>query len=111
MQLFYNPDLDQSASEFTFPEDESKHIIKVLRKKADAILHITNGKGQTFDAKIIDANPKKCKVQILSSAKKHHRMHWFHLVVAPPKSGSTKSLRLSVNAPNVRPSNLNGRKK
>jgi len=86
MQLFYNPDLDQSASDFTFPEDESKHIIKVLRKKADDILHITNGKGQTFEAKIIDANPKKCKVQILSSAKKHHRMHWFHLVVAPPKS-------------------------
>lgn len=86
MQLFYNPDLDQSASHFTFPEDESKHIIKVLRKKADDILHITNGKGQTFEAKIIEANPKKCKVHLLSSDKKHLRMHWFHLVVAPPKS-------------------------
>ncbi len=86
MQLFYSPDLDQSASQFTFPEDESKHIIKVLRKKADDILHITNGKGQTFEAKIIDANSKKCKVQVISNAKKHRRMHWFHLVVAPPKS-------------------------
>ncbi len=86
MQLFYNPDLDESASHFTFPEDESKHIIKVLRKKMDDILHITNGKGQTFEAKIIDANPKKCKAEVISNSKKHQKMHWFHLVVAPPKS-------------------------
>ncbi len=86
MQLFYNPNLDLSVSQFVFPEDESKHIVKVLRKKADDILHITNGKGQTFEAKIIDANSKKCKAQVISNAKKHQRMHWFHLVVAPPKS-------------------------
>jgi len=86
MQLFYNPDLDNGVSQFIFPEDESKHIIKVLRKKVDDILHITNGKGQRFEAKIIDANPKKCKVQVISHAKKHQKMHWFHLVVAPPKS-------------------------
>lgn len=86
MQLFYNPDLDKSVSQFTFPEDESKHIIKVLRKKADDILHITNGKGQTFKAKIMDANAKRCKVQVISNSTNHRKMHWFHLVVAPPKS-------------------------
>lgn len=86
MQLFYNPDLDQSASQFTFPEDESKHIVKVLRKKTDDILHITNGKGYIFEAKITAANPKKCSAQIISDSKKHQKMHWFHLVVAPPKS-------------------------
>jgi len=86
MQLFYNPDLDNSVSQFTFPDNESKHIIKVLRKKTDDILHITNGKGQMFEAKIIDANPKRCKAQVISNAKKHRGMYWFHLVVAPPKS-------------------------
>ena len=33
MQLFYNPQLDQSVSHFVFSEEESKHLIKVLRKK------------------------------------------------------------------------------
>lgn len=86
MQLFYNPYLDKSVSQFTFPEEESKHIIKVLRKKTDDILHITNGKGQLFEAKIMDANPKRCKAQVISKANKHQGRYWFHLVVAPPKS-------------------------
>jgi len=85
MQLFYNPRLDNSASQFTFSEEESKHIVKVLRKKEDDILHITNGKGYLFEAKIIDASPKKCKAEIIDTDKKHQKMYWLHLVVAPTK--------------------------
>lgn len=86
MQLFYNPNIDQSVSEFVFPEDESKHIVKVLRKKEDDIVHITDGKGCLYEAKITSANPKKCGAQVISSSEKRQRMHWFHLVVAPPKT-------------------------
>lgn len=85
MQLFYNPQLDNSASQFTFNEEESKHIVKVLRKKENDIVHITNGKGYIFEAKIITPNPKKCKAEIVDTNKKHRKMHWFHLVVAPTK--------------------------
>jgi len=85
MQLFYNPNLDGSASQFTFNEEESKHIIKVLRKKEGDCLNITNGKGLLFEAKIIAATAKKCTAQIIDTDKKHQKMHWFHLVVAPTK--------------------------
>ncbi len=85
MQLFYNPRLDNSASQFTFSEEESKHIIKVLRKKEGDILHITNGNGYLFEAKIIDASAKKCKAEIIDTDKRHRKMYWFHLVVAPTK--------------------------
>ena len=33
MQLFYNPDIDSTTENFSFDKVESKHIIKVLRKK------------------------------------------------------------------------------
>lgn len=59
MQLFYNATLDNSAKQFTFPPDESKHIVKVLRKSEGDVLHITNGKGYLFEAKILDADQKK----------------------------------------------------
>lgn len=85
MQLFYNPRLDHSAAQFTLSEEESKHIIKVLRKKEGETLHITNGKGYLFEAKIVTADAKKCKVEIIDSDKKHQKMYWFHLVVAPTK--------------------------
>ncbi|PKA96818.1 16S rRNA (uracil1498-N3)-methyltransferase [Flavobacteriaceae bacterium MAR_2009_75] len=86
MQLFYNPHLDQSVSQFTFPEEESKHIIRVLRKKEGDRLWVTNGKGYLFETEIMSAEPKRCKAQVLSSDKKHQKMHWFHMAVAPTKT-------------------------
>lgn len=86
MQLFYNPDLDKSISQFTFSQEESRHIVKVLRKKEGDILHITNGKGYIFESEILLADQKKCKAQIISTKKKHAKAHWLHIVVAPTKN-------------------------
>ncbi len=86
MQLFYNQQLDRSISQFTFSEEESKHITKVLRKKEGDILNITNGKGYWFEAKIISADAKKCKAEIIDTTKNHPTKHWLHIVVAPTKS-------------------------
>ncbi|MBM1106733.1 16S rRNA (uracil(1498)-N(3))-methyltransferase [Aurantibacter crassamenti] len=85
MQLFYNPEIDNSISQFSFSSEESKHIIKVLRKKVDDELYITNGKGYIYQARIIDASIKRCKAEIISREKKHKTMHYLHLVVAPTK--------------------------
>ena len=43
MQLFYNNLLNSETKTFSFDKEESKHIIKVLRKKENDIIHITNG--------------------------------------------------------------------
>ena len=43
MQLFYNPNISDGDSAFSFDKDESRHIVKVLRKKVGDQLHITNG--------------------------------------------------------------------
>ncbi len=86
MQLFYNPTLDNSVSQFVFSPEESRHIIKVLRKKEGDILRITNGKGYLFQAKILTADIKKCRAEIVSTAKRHHKMYSLHMVVAPTKN-------------------------
>ena len=44
MQLFYLPNLDENSKKATFSKEESRHIFKVLRKKIDEIILITNGK-------------------------------------------------------------------
>lgn len=85
MQLFYNSTLDNSITQFSFSAEESKHIVKVLRKKEGDALFITNGKGYLYHAKIMVADPAKCKVEIISREKKHAPMHSLHLVVAPTK--------------------------
>ncbi|MEH6658521.1 16S rRNA (uracil(1498)-N(3))-methyltransferase [Leeuwenhoekiella marinoflava] len=85
MQLFYNPDITADAAEATFPKDESKHIVKVLRKQTGDLLNITNGNGNFFKAEISAASPSKCTVKILEVTTEKPLPYHLHLAVAPTK--------------------------
>jgi 16S rRNA (uracil1498-N3)-methyltransferase len=85
MQLFYNPTINESYSTFAFDKEESKHIIKVLRKKENDILHVTNGLGFLFTTKITIASDNKCTVEIVSFEKQETPKFRLHLAVAPTK--------------------------
>jgi 16S rRNA (uracil1498-N3)-methyltransferase len=85
MQLFCNPNISENDTSFNFDKDESRHIVKVLRKKTGDVLHITNGKGWLFEGKLILANIKNCSVNITSKALKEKRSYNLHLAVAPTK--------------------------
>ena len=85
MQLFYNPAISSEDKEVIFPKDESKHIVKVLRKQEGDNLNITNGKGFLFSAKIIEANHNKCKAKITAVEQERDKKYHIHLAVAPTK--------------------------
>ncbi|TDW49032.1 16S rRNA (uracil1498-N3)-methyltransferase [Flavobacterium sp. 270] len=85
MQLFYNPDIDETTESFSFDKEESRHIIKVLRKKDSDILHVTNGLGLLFETEITLASDNKCTVEILSIKKTDAPKFRLHLAVAPTK--------------------------
>ncbi|MEM7486314.1 MAG: 16S rRNA (uracil(1498)-N(3))-methyltransferase [Bacteroidota bacterium] len=85
MQLFYNSTLTEKLHEFFFSAEESKHILRVLRKKEGETLFITNGKGFLFEAEILVTDLRKCKARIISAKKSIPKRHKLHLVVAPTK--------------------------
>jgi 16S rRNA (uracil1498-N3)-methyltransferase len=85
MQLFYTPNIDETTQEFSFDKEESKHIIKVLRKKDSDILHVTNGLGYLFETEITLASDNKCTVKIISVEKAQEPKYRLHLAVAPTK--------------------------
>ena len=85
MQLFYNPTIKASDTLFVFDKEESKHIIKVLRKKESDILHVTNGLGYLFTTQISLASDSKCTVRINSFEKQELSKFHLHLAVAPTK--------------------------
>lgn len=85
MQLFYNPIINSSDNHFTFDKDESKHIIKVLRKTDGDILHITNGLGKLFISEITLASEKKCEVKIIDIQTQKPTPFYTHIAVAPTK--------------------------
>lgn len=85
MQLFYNPDVNNNNDIFIFPSEESKHIVKVLRKKTGDILNITNGKGFLFEAEILVPDIRKCTAKIIKSNYFEKKGPNLHIAVAPTK--------------------------
>ena len=85
MQLFYNPEISTKTKSFSFDKEESKHIIKVLRKKEGDFLFVTNGLGVLFQTEITIASDNKCTVRIISFEKQEAPKIKLHLVVAPTK--------------------------
>lgn len=85
MQLFYNPSINETATSFVFDKEESKHIIKVLRKKEGDILFVTNGLGFLFKTEITIASDTKCTVKINSFEQQEKPKFHLHLAVAPTK--------------------------
>ena len=87
MQLFYHPDIQPLSMLATFSKEESRHLVKVLRKKRGDRIHITDGKGNLYLAEIISDSDKKCEVQVLSSEtlpdQKGYRLH---VAIAPTKN-------------------------
>ncbi len=85
MQLFFNPNIDETTESFSFDKEESRHIIKVLRKKDSDILHVTNGFGLLFETQITLASDNKCTVEVLSITNAEKPKFHLHLAVAPTK--------------------------
>lgn len=85
MNLFYFPSIVSGT--FTLDEQESKHIVRVLRLSAGDKIYITDGKGNLFETRIIEDHPKKCKVEIVSVKNEFQKRNFkVHLVVAPTKN-------------------------
>jgi 16S rRNA (uracil1498-N3)-methyltransferase len=85
MQLFYNPSIATDSTSFIFDKEESKHIIKVLRKNQGDILYVTNGLGTIFKTKITIPSDSKCTVEIVEFEQKNKPKVELHLAVAPTK--------------------------
>lgn len=85
MQLFYSSDITNESREFSFDKEESKHIIRVLRKSEGDILYVTNGLGFLFTTEIVLASEKKCTVKINLAEQQKQTSFYIHLAVAPTK--------------------------
>ncbi len=85
MRLFIVKNIEDST--ITFNEDESKHIVRVLRMNIGDSLHVTNGKGTLCEARIIQLSNKKCIVEITSTIENFEKRNYYlHLAVCPTKS-------------------------
>ena len=84
MYLFYTPDIETSHF---LSEEESAHCVRVLRyDRGDEIL-LTDGRGTTYHARIINPHPRHCEFEVFSQEKqeKTHNIY-LHVAIAPTKN-------------------------
>jgi 16S rRNA (uracil1498-N3)-methyltransferase len=85
MQLFYCPDV--SSEDYVMPEEESRHCIGVLRHKKDDVIHLIDGRGGFYSAKIIRDDIRNCRVKIISKQNEFSKRNYYlHIAIAPTKN-------------------------
>jgi 16S rRNA (uracil1498-N3)-methyltransferase len=84
MQLFYKENFEVEP---ILDEVDSKHCIRVLRKKVGDEINVTDGIGNLYKCIIADDNQKKTKLRILESLRDFEKPHrYIHVAVAPTKN-------------------------
>ncbi len=84
MQLFFHENTNDN--QFILDPEESKHLIKVLRKTQGDRVEFTNGKGTLAHCIIIDPNPKKTLIRVEQREFIPEDDYYIHLAISPTKN-------------------------
>jgi 16S rRNA (uracil1498-N3)-methyltransferase len=84
MQLFYHEHITGFA--FELDPEESKHLIKVLRKGKGDVVTFTDGKGNLYTCAIQNADPKKALLYIQDQKYVPEDPFQIHLGISPTKN-------------------------
>jgi 16S rRNA (uracil1498-N3)-methyltransferase len=84
VNLFYQPLIDEGVH--YLDEEESRHCIKVLRKRQGEPIHITDGKGLFYEALIAKEDPRQCAFRITGQSREKEKNFSIHVAIAPTKN-------------------------
>jgi 16S rRNA (uracil1498-N3)-methyltransferase len=88
LPFFYISSCMPDQQEITLDEDNSRHVIQVLRMHPGETLQLTDGKGTLLDGVILDDHKKKCRVAIKNSATESPRTSKVTIAISPVKNSS-----------------------
>jgi 16S rRNA (uracil1498-N3)-methyltransferase len=84
LNLFYLPEI--TSGHLYLDAEESRHVIKVLRKVPGDELTVTDGKGAFYEVRITTSDPKKCEFEIIGKKEIPEKSHFTHIAIAPTKN-------------------------
>ena len=83
--LFYTPDIENGFARLD--EEESRHLLTVLRRKVGDRLQLTDGRGFFYEAEVAEAGKRSVLARILSRTEAPpERPARLHLAIAPTKN-------------------------
>lgn len=85
MRWFFDQNIITGTKEHLLNEEESAHILRVLRMQQGDQLAIVNGNGSLFQVQIIGKEGKKCKIEVVSEQYHEADNYDIHIAIAPTK--------------------------
>jgi 16S rRNA (uracil1498-N3)-methyltransferase len=101
VNLFYQPLLSDGV--FFLDQEESRHCVKVLRKKTGDDILITDGKGIFYKAVLTNEDVQKCSFKVNETYPENQRNYSIHIAISPTKNADRiewfveKSVELGVD--------------
>lgn len=84
MIQFYSPDIEKTG---LLGPEESQHCVRVLRKKEGETIYVTDGCGRRYECRIADADPRRTRLEIISSEPVEKSWNYkITIAVAPTKN-------------------------
>lgn len=85
MQIFYAPEINGDL--YTLDENESKHVIRVLRMTTGSAVRLIDGKGNLYDGIITNPDQKKCSISITGITRDFEKRDYkLHIAISPLKN-------------------------
>lgn len=85
MHVFYTPDI--TSEDYILNEEESRHCMKVLRLVIGDVVHLIDGRGGLYEARIASESKRNVSLHILTTTPEYQkRNHYLHIAVAPTKN-------------------------
>ena len=88
LPFFYVDSVSLADDIILLNEENSKHIVQVLRMTEGEQLNLTDGLGTIYTAEILDAHKKKCTVKIIQTSKQDKSSHAVCVAVSAVKNNS-----------------------
>ncbi|HWK02921.1 MAG TPA: RsmE family RNA methyltransferase [Puia sp.] len=88
LPFFYIASFDPQRAELVLDEDNSRHIVQVLRMQRGSPLQLTDGLGNLLTTTILDDHKKKCTVQILTVTRQPPRERNVSIAISLLKNAS-----------------------
>lgn len=85
---FFAFNIEPKTNSYILDEVASKHCVQVLRMQENDHLIITNGKGYSFEAKIIQPHKKNTQVQIIKEIYQPKNLACCTIAISPIKNAS-----------------------
>jgi len=84
MEYYYQEHLPEFGS-FLLETEEAFHAVKTRRRKVGDHIHLTNGQGSVAEVRLLQADARKCAVEIVSLVVEKPFVPLFRLAVSPLK--------------------------